>query len=335
MAVAAASETTTGVLPGLVWAFRIHADGVAEELPPDKPIDDRHDGWLWLHFNLADARVPPLLRSLPFLPANAAAMLTAADAHQHLHGDEDCVYGVFADMLRDLGGMTHEVGFLRFAMTERYLVSARRGALTAVEAARQTLRGGYRVASAPALLRTIVEHIVESVDHFTDELFAELDSIEEAVVGTRLVDERRRLAQLRRTAVRLHRQLAAMRTLFHRLERSPSEATCDALRLDTHLLVQRLDGLDHEIVALRDRAHLLQEEIAAKLAEETNRNLRMLSFVTMLLMPATLVAGIFGMNMEDLPLVRTDGGFAIAILLAVGASAVAWWLLRRLGVVNR
>lgn len=86
---------------------------------------------------------------------------------------------------------------------------------------------------------------------------------------------------------------------------------------------------------MRDRAHLLQEEIVGKIAEATNRNLRILPFVTILLMPATLVAGIFGMNMEDVPLLKTDGGFAIAILLAAGASALSWWLLRTLGVAVR
>jgi zinc transporter len=41
---------------GLVFAFRVHADGATEELSVDQPLDDRPDGWLWLHFNLADTR---------------------------------------------------------------------------------------------------------------------------------------------------------------------------------------------------------------------------------------------------------------------------------------
>ena len=39
-------------LPGLVRAFRFGADASAEELAVDQPIAE-HDGWLWLHFNLA------------------------------------------------------------------------------------------------------------------------------------------------------------------------------------------------------------------------------------------------------------------------------------------
>ena len=50
-----ADDRGLGIVPGLVWAFLIHDDGSAEPLAPDQPIERRRDGWLWLHFNLADA----------------------------------------------------------------------------------------------------------------------------------------------------------------------------------------------------------------------------------------------------------------------------------------
>ena len=56
-------------IPGLVWAFRFHADGTAEELAVDRPIEDRHDGWLWLtcgsllHLSLCMAKSCPRVRA--------------------------------------------------------------------------------------------------------------------------------------------------------------------------------------------------------------------------------------------------------------------------------
>jgi len=43
-------SSTSGPIPGLVWAFRIHSDGSPEALPVDEPISFAHDGLLWLHF---------------------------------------------------------------------------------------------------------------------------------------------------------------------------------------------------------------------------------------------------------------------------------------------
>jgi zinc transporter len=93
------------VIPGLVWAFRIHADGSAEALAVDQPIEQRHDGWLWLHLNLADQRAAAALHAFA-LPPPALALLLSHDTHQQLHAADGCTYGVLADLVQriDEGG---------------------------------------------------------------------------------------------------------------------------------------------------------------------------------------------------------------------------------------
>ena len=94
-------------VPGLVWAFRIHSDGVPEMLAVDQPIPFSRDGLLWLHFNLADARALQWLTSANFhVPAQARALLLSKDTYQQLHTVDDCVYGVISDLLRDVGEAT-------------------------------------------------------------------------------------------------------------------------------------------------------------------------------------------------------------------------------------
>src|SRR5579863_5291433 len=107
-----ASSSDTDAPPGLVWAFRVHADGTPEALPVDAPIPTDHDGWLWLHFNLADARACALLPRFEDLPPEASAILVAPDGTQQLHVEDNCVYGVFADLIADIDGATREFGYL-------------------------------------------------------------------------------------------------------------------------------------------------------------------------------------------------------------------------------
>ena len=100
-------------------------------------------------------------------------------------------------------------------------------------------------------------------------------------------------------------------------------------------MTQRLDWLDTEIIALRDRAHLLQEEVTLKTAEETNRHLEVLAIVATVFLPASLVAGIFGMNVKGLPLTEVEYGFIGAMGIIAGVSALVYWWLRRTGVLGR
>lgn len=327
-------QTGPGLVPGLVWAFRVHADGSAEELPIDQPLEDHHDGWLWLHLNLADTRACQWMSTHSDLPAEAVRLLLSTDTHQALHATDDCIYGVFADMVRQLDRPSDEFAHLRFAMTERRMFSGRHHALHAVENTRQALRGGLRVPSVAALLEAIVSHVADAMDHVIGELADELDAIEDAILGDAVREERRKLGIVRRRAVRMHRQLTGLRALFHRIERTMGDAPSGALRITAAGLVQRLDGLDHEVVAIRDRAHLLQEEIAGRLAEESAGSLQILSIITALMLPPTLVAGIFGMNTKGLPFTTEESGFWWAMLLLVASGAAAYWLLRRMGIVR-
>jgi len=91
-----------------------------------------------------------------------------------------------------------------------------------------------------------------------------------------------------------------------------------------------LNGLAAGLEAQYERAKLLQEEIAALLSEDINRKLLWLAIMSALLMPATLVSGIFGMNVAGLP--GTHNNYAFLIVMSVmGVCAVfTLYLLRRL-----
>ena len=321
-------------IPGLVWAFRLHSDGRPEALPVQRPIEFSHDGQLWLHFNLADTRTRPFLSDLKLPPA-ARDLLLSRDSFQQLHTVDGCVYGVFSDLVRDIDSPTEETGFLRFAMTEHLLISGRHRALCAVDATRRVLESGHRVESVAALLEKIVDEVADTMDRMVDKIGTEIDGIEEGLlIGETKSDTRGALGRLRRTCVRLHRQLAGLRVLFHRLEQKNADHLNPALRLQAGRLAQRLDGLDHDVIELRERARLLEEELRFKLEEESNRHLHALSVVTMLLLPPTLVTGIFGMNTKGLPLTDVESGFLWAAGLMIGSSGLAYLIMRRLGIVR-
>ena len=104
-----------------------------------------------------------------------------------------------------------------------------------------------------------------------------------------------------------------LRSLLHQFEHHAELSHKPELRLSIERLAQRLAWLDAEIVALRDRAHLLQEETMLKNAEQTNRNLQVLAIASTLFLPASLVAAVFGMNFENIPFGHERAGFGWAL----------------------
>ena len=197
---------------------------------------------------------------------------------------------------------------------------------------RNALRNGAKIATPAALLEAIMGYMVDSIDRFSDDFAAKLDRIEEQILADEMGEGRQLLGRIRRTTVRLHRQLVILRSLTQRLELDLCQKL--SLRIGTARLRQRLDWLDTEIVSLRDRSHLLQEEVTIKTAEQTNRNLHVLAVVTTLFMPASLIAGILGMNVGGLPLVQNASGFLWSMGIIAASSVIVLWLLKRSGILK-
>lgn len=322
-----------GIVPGLVWAFRLRTNGEAEPLAVEAPIERQRDGGLWLHLNLADARAAEWLKTAD-LPAPALAMLLSRDRHQQLHATASCVYGIFADFVKRVEGSSEDIGHLRFAMTDRLLISGRHHPLTCVQSAREVIeQGGRRLPDVAALLELIVEHVGDAIDELLDKLAAELDRIEGSFAQGTHRAERSNLIRVRQGGARLHRQLSGLRMLFHRLERDGTEGP--QRRLAAGKMAQRLDALDHDIVEMRHRAHLLQEEIGAATAEAINRNLHTLAVLTAIFLPPTLVTGIFGMNTKGLPFTDMEEAFLWAAGIMVASVVGVGLLMRQMGVLRR
>jgi zinc transporter len=331
----ALSGSPPGVIPGLVWAFRFNIDGTAAALPVDRAIEPHHEGWLWLHIDLANQRALDWLKTVN-LPAPAIALMLSRDRHQQLNAVDSLIYGIFADHVRGIDGVSDEVGYLRFLLIDRMLISGRHHALAAAESTRSAIEtGACRLPHVASLLELIVEQVADGIDRMAGELEDELDRVEDALADRADVVERKKLASVRRTSVRLHRHLAGLRAVFYRFERQDLAALKPELRLAIKRLAPRLDGLDHSILDIRERGHRLQDEISAIMAEETNKHLHILSVLTALLLPPSLVAGVFGMNVKGLPFAEDDNGFIWVVALLFVASVLVYLLMRRIGVLKR
>lgn len=346
VSVAAAAKSThpsasTDMCPGLVWAIRFSADGTTEELtestlPSSARGHTAEEGWLWVHLNLTDARAALFMRAhLKDLPKAAVDLLSSVGDHQQLHADDACIYGVFADLVYRLEGLTDELGLLHFVATEKLLVTGRREGLHSMEAVRKAVQAGQNPRNHVGLLESIFIQVTSGVEDKSVALSDELDQIEERLIVDVSADIPKRLAECRRLAVRLHRLLATQRSVIARFEQNTWQITGKAHDLKTSHIAQRLDGLDHEMVALRDRAHLLQEEVSLRMTDQTNRNLQLLTIVTTVFLPAGVISSIFGMNAGGLPLVNDKSGFIVTMFLLVGASGLVFWLLKRFGMLRR
>jgi Mg2+ and Co2+ transporter CorA len=105
-------------------------------------------------------------------------------------------------------------------------------------------------------------------------------------------------------------------------------------KFDPTSIMQQLEMLESDLATVQDRARLLQDEINLKIASQTNRQLFILSVLTALFVPATLVTGLFGMNVEGMPFADSVNGFWWALLVTLISSLSVCLLLVKAGALR-
>lgn len=332
------AEGAQAWLGGLVFAIAFDGEGVGRVLSSCDASTLRHEageGWLWLHFNLADMRTRTFLdRHAPLPPAVRALLIDDEDRHTAA-GDGQAVGMVLSDFRTEFDGSAgFEPARLRLALAERLVVSVRRHPLMGVDRVRRAVAAGRRIETPGLLIGALGDAFLDAAADHVETISDKFDDMEDAVIAGLSDTGRNNVARMRRTLLRLHREVAPMRSLMRRLGVLAAENAASPAALaagEASRLVAAFDGLDNEVRDLQARARLIREEIEALASAETNHQLFILSVLSAVFLPGTLVTGLFGMNTADLPFTETVGGFWFALGFVALATAFVILVIRWLG----
>lgn len=291
------------------------------------------DGVDWLHFGLANARAIKLLRESPHLPEayreRIAELLPRADYEDTGAG----LVVVINDLSFDSDSDPGEVETLWGYATPRLLVTARNHALKSTDVLRQAMREGRRFESGIELMAHLLELRTQALRTLAARMAEEVDDIEDEILLGDIPEQRQRLGVIRRRCARVRRHFVPDRIALHKqLAHRPAWMGDDDAALLTDVDENLTYVLD-EVNELYDRAKLLQEELASRVAETTGKRLYVLSILSAVLLPMTLVTGVFGMNIAGLPGVDGDSSaflWTMLVVVAAGALTLLFLRLKRL-----
>lgn len=316
--------------PGLIWGLAFTAGKVVEVQECRAAADA---DYTWLHLNLAHRGTQIWIDELKALPAPIREMLLSADTHQRAVVSDGAIGCVLHDFERDFDvADTNRVGSIRIAVLSDLFLTIRLHPLRSADIARQRLDAGARPRTPGSALDLLVTVICQNIAELSRGLSTQVQSAEDAFLEDRDPPTSRDLIGIRRRLAQLHRVLDGARSVFKRLEED--DELPEALTGIVETLSQRLQALDGDVLAVQSQLRLLRDELDIQSAQRTNQNLYILSIVTALLLPATLVTGLFGMNTGDLPFTGAHGTM-YATLLALAAAAATYGLLRWMGFMRR
>jgi zinc transporter len=172
--------------------------------------------------------------------------------------------------------------------------------------------------------------INDGIDPAIGDLEDNVDALEELSLDAPPPTLRGDLAAARKQATLFRRHLSPLRDVVARLQKTDQVWLSPADKWSLHDSLDRMTRFIEELDATRERSQILQDEIYSAMSARLNRNIYLLSVITVVFMPLTFMSGLLGMNVEGIPGAAHPAAFAIVCGLSLIIALIQIYIFRRM-----
>ena len=314
-------------------AFLYDADGDDHEVPLDRALVDglADSDLLWV--DVDSSQTEALTGVTELLPVNLESTPVGATNRPFIH-DFGASY-VLGVLPFPTGVTKPESEALICAVGHNWLVTVHEGEVASLAEFADHLRGDSVLGrlDAPSFLARLLEWMVNGYLDHLDDVRATIDDLEESILRDRANNEVvARLIELRHDIGRLRRRLAPHRQVFATLAHPSFDVISgSASAREFEILADRLETAVQAFDSTREMVVGAFDVFMTQTAQRTNNVMRVLTIVSLTLLPATLIAGLLGVNMLPKYLLHSWVLWAgIGLMVVIGAVVlVTMRLLRR------
>jgi len=217
---------------------------------------------------------------------------------------------------------------------KNYVLTFQENGTDVFKPVRERLQGGrgrLRHSGVDYLLHALVDAIVDQYFSVLELLSEKIEGLQDMVITDSNPEMLRQIHALKRELLFLRRAVWPLREAMNNLSRSE----CPLLQESTKVFFR--DVYDH-VVQIVDTIETLREMVSASLdiylssiSYKLNAVMKVLTIITTIFMPLSFIAGIYGMNFEQMPELKFRWGYPIvlAVMVLVGVGMLVMFRRKR------
>ena len=186
----------------------------------------------------------------------------------------------------------------------------------------RTKTGRIRKADADYLFFALLDAIVDNYFHVLEGISNKIEELEEEVYGNPVPEVAKRIQALKKEVMRVRRWIFPVREIVIRL----IETENPLIKKETKLFLR--DVLDHTteinetLQIYREMSMSLMEMYMSNMSNKMNEVMKVLTIMASIFIPLTFIAGIYGMNFDNMPELHMKNGYfavwGVMIALFIG-----------------
>jgi magnesium transporter len=325
------------------------SDNHPEPLPTLAPAifpAEPHPATVWIDLHNPNAELRDVVHRLTGLRVPELADLNEIETSSRLSMEDGAIYlsVPLAAPLRQGGARSSPLGLV---LTQDRLITVRYADLYTVQAAVDRVRAAEAAgAGSAALLAQFLESVVDGLADVLERIGGELEHISHRTFHPPPTQKAhkahvRASTEMRATLRAVGRTAEAMmriRETLLSLGRIPAFLNAHAgswipaeVRADLEVMRADVTSLNDHIGHLTNLGQFLQDAILGFINIDQNNIMKVLTVVSVVGVPPTLIAGIYGMNFKNMPEYDWVWGYQYGLILIILTAVVPLWWFRRRG----
>ncbi len=229
------------------------------------------------------------------------------------------------------GGVVVSSGEIMVFLGRDFIVTVRHGEHSELRDLRTALEADpEQLALGPAVvMHAIADRVVDEYVSVVAEIEEDIDEMETAVFDPDEYVDTEQIYRLKREILRLRRAVTPLAGPLKALSNQPNSLIPDEVReyfrdVEDHVshVAERISTFDEMLTTLISAA-------LAEVANRQNQDMRKISAWAAIALVPTAIAGIYGMNFDNMPELHWQLGYPMAILFIIFICAMLYLFLRR------
>lgn len=304
----------------LLHALAFNGEGGAS------PIEDENlvkmlssDTLTWVHLDASESNASSWFTNhATELDGLIVEALLAEETRPRLLEHEDGVLLILRGVNLNLNAAPEDMVSIRLWIDANRIISVRLRKLKAVSDIVENLKIGKGPTNSGDFIAELSRRLFDRMEPVFSSLDEELDDLEENVMESPDTCLRSGITQIRKQSIIFHRYISPQKEVISSLLLSKQPWLSQLQRRDLQETLDKIIRYLEDIEMVRERAHIIKDELTNALSEKINRNLYFFSVIAAIFLPLGFLTGLLGVNLGGLPGADNPAGFIIFSSILMG-----------------
>ncbi|WP_080875814.1 magnesium/cobalt transporter CorA [Oceanobacillus timonensis] len=178
------------------------------------------------------------------------------------------------------------------------------------------------------ILDFIVDSYFEYVDHIEDEVFSFEDRHVNDTADNKLMED---VFQIRSLIIKLKRVTMPMQELIQHLKEDTSFTKTKKQKMYIHHIEDHIIKQMHTIKSAEEMTGDIRDNYDSFNSYRLNNIMKILTLVSVIFLPLTLITGIYGMNFGNMPELEWDDGYfaVLVVMLLISIGLIIYFKVKK------